>query len=162
MARSLEITQFNISVFRALILLAALIAAAVINPSSENSVPKVTAEDHRVTAIHESGHAVLATNLPAGGNIFEITIVSSWSILGSVAHVPATDSLSTAKRSARSMSEWIIAQGALIVDEIILDSDEANSSQTPDILAADKIAFELPADRRPTLRRARSMRACAS
>mgnify|MGYP001246502588 CR=1 FL=1 len=70
MARRLEISQFNISVFRALILLAALIAAAVINPSSENSVPKVTAEGLHVTAIHESSHTVLATNLSAGGNIF--------------------------------------------------------------------------------------------
>jgi hypothetical protein len=70
MERRPEITQCNISVFPALILLTTFIAAAVINPSSENSVPKVTAEGLHVTAIHESSHTVLATNLSAGGNIF--------------------------------------------------------------------------------------------
>ena len=70
MAQRLDISQINISGILVLILLGALIAAAVIDPPSDNRVPKITAEDRRVTAIHESGHAVLAGNLPAGGHIW--------------------------------------------------------------------------------------------
>lgn len=143
MARRLDIAQINISGILVLILLGALIAAAVIDPPSANRVPKTTAEDRRATAIHESGHALLAANLPAGGAILEITIESSWGILGSVVRAPAADSLTTAERRARSMAELIIAQGGLIAELIILDSDEPNQARTSDIIAAEKIAFEL-------------------
>jgi len=137
MAQRLDITQINISGILVLILLGALITAAVIDPPSDNRVPKITAEDRRVTAIHESSHAVLAANLPAGGNILEITIESSWGILGSVTRAPA------AERRARSMAELIIAQGGLIAEQIILESDESNHARTSDIIAAENIAFEL-------------------
>lgn len=99
-----EITQINISVFLTLSLLAALIAATVFNLLSENLVLKVAAQDHSVTAIHERGYAVLTTKLPAGGNILEITIEWSWSILGSIAHTPATGGFGTVERRVRSMS----------------------------------------------------------
>ena len=65
---------------------------------------KVAAQDHSVTAIHESSYAVLTNKLPAGGNILEITIEWSWSILGSIAHTPATDSFGTVERRVRSVS----------------------------------------------------------
>lgn len=147
MAQRLDISQINISGILVLILLGALIAAAVIDPPSDNRVPKITAEDRRVTAIHESGHAVLAANLPAGGHILEITIESSWGILGSVTRAPAADGLGAAERHARSMAELIIAQGGLIAEEIILLSDEPSGepggARTSDIIAAEKIAFEL-------------------
>ena len=151
MAQRLDISQINISGILVLILLGALIAAAVIDPPSDNRVPKITAEDRRVTAIHESGHAVLAANLPAGGHILEITIESSWGILGSVTRAPAADGLGAAERRARSMAELIIAQGGLIAEEIILLSDEPSDepsgepggARTSDIIAAEKIAFEL-------------------
>ncbi len=151
MARRLDIAQINISGILVLILLGALIAAAAIDPPSANRVPKITAEDRRVTAIHESGHAVLAANLPAGGAIVEITIESSWGILGSVTRAPAADSLGAAERRARKMAELIIAQGGLIAEQIILNSDdpsdepsdEPSDSMTSDIIAAEKIAFEL-------------------
>ena len=84
---------------------------------------KVVAQDHSVTAIHESGYAVLTTKLPAGDNILEITIEWSWSILGSIAHTPATGGFRTVERRVRSIAQWLITRGALIVDAIILGSD---------------------------------------
>jgi hypothetical protein len=89
MPQRLDIRQINISGIAVLILFAALIAAAFNDPPSENRVTKPTDQDHRITAIHESGHAVLAAILPAGGAILEITAKSRWGVLGSVTRAPA-------------------------------------------------------------------------
>ena len=84
MAQRIDIAQINFSGIFVLMLLGGLIAAAIIRPPSEYRVPRITDEERRITAIHESGHAVLAADLPAGGDILEITMVSRWGILGSV------------------------------------------------------------------------------
>ena len=143
MAQRLDISQINISGIVVLMLLAALIAAAFVNPPSENRVPKMSAADLRVTAIHESGHAVLAAMLPAGGDIAEITIESRWGILGSLTRAPAAEGLSNAERRARKMAELVIAQGGLIAEELILNEDKKSDAMTADIKAAEMIAFDL-------------------
>ena len=99
MTRSLDIAQINISGIAVLMLLGALIAAAVIRPPSEYRVEKISEEERRITAVHESGHAILAAALPAGGAITEITIVSRWGVLGSVTRAPAPDGLGGAARA---------------------------------------------------------------
>jgi cell division protease FtsH len=124
-------------------LLGALIAAAVIRPPSEYRVEKISEEERRITAVHESGHAILAAALPAGGAITEITIVSRWGVLGSVTRAPAPDGLGGAALRARKMAELVIAQGGLIAEQLILDSDDNSEAMTSDIKAAEKIAFEL-------------------
>ena len=143
MAQCLDIAQINISGFVVLVMFAALLAAAIIDPPSENRVPKISEADRRVTAVHESGHAVLAALLPAGGDIAEITIESRWGILGSLTRAPAAESLSAAERWARKMAELVIAQGGLGAEELILDADRKSNAMTADITAVEKIAFDL-------------------
>ena len=143
MAERIDIAQINISGIFVLILLGGLIAAAIIRPPSEYRVPKITAEDRRVTAIHESGHAILAANLPAGGGIVDITIVLRWGILGSVTREPAADDLNAEARRARKMAELVIAHGGLIAEQIVLAQDAMSEVMTSDIKAAEKIAFDL-------------------
>jgi len=139
MAQRLDIAQINISGFVVLVMFAALLAAAIIDPPSENRVPKISEADRRVTAVHESGHAVLAALLPAGGDIAEIIIESRWGILGSLTRAPAAESLSDAERWARKMAELVIAQAGLVAEELILDADRKSNAMT----AAEKIAFDL-------------------
>ncbi len=143
MAQRIDIAQINFSGIFVLMLLGGLIAAAIIRPPSEYRVPRITDEERRITAIHESGHAVLAANLPAGGDILEITMVSRWGILGSVTRTPVADDLNDDGRRARKMAELIIAQGGLIAEELILESGELSEAMTSDIKAAEKIALEL-------------------
>ena len=143
MAQRIDIARINISGIVVLMLLGGLLAAAIIRPPSEYRVPKITAEDRRVTAIHESGHAILAANLPAGGGIVDITIVSRWGILGSVTREPATDDLNAAARRARKMAELVIAHGGLIAEQIVLARAAMSEVMTSDIKAAEKVAFDL-------------------
>ncbi|MBT6827973.1 MAG: hypothetical protein HOA58_00510 [Rhodospirillaceae bacterium] len=143
MAQRIDISQINISGIVMLMLLAGLIAAAVIHPPSENRVPRISDDDRRVTAIHESGHALLAANLPAGGELLEMTIISHWGTLGSVTRAPAREGISDTELRARRMAELIIAQGGLIAEEMLVGSDAPADAKTSDIKAAEKIAFDL-------------------
>ncbi len=143
MAERLDIAQINISGIAVLMLLGALITAAVIRPPSEYHVAKISEEERRITAIHESGHAILAAALPAGGDILEITIVSRWGVLDSVTRAPAADDLGDEARRARKMAELVIAQGGLIAERLILDTGGVSEAMTSDIKAAERIAFEL-------------------
>ncbi|MDP6475939.1 MAG: hypothetical protein QF894_13630 [Alphaproteobacteria bacterium] len=143
MAERIGIAQINISGITVLILLGGLIAAAVIRPPSEYRVPKISAEERRITAVHESGHAILAAALPAGGDILEITIRPRWGTLGSVTRAPPADGLGDEARHARKMAELVIAQGGLIAERLILGTGGVSEAMTSDIRAAEKIAFEL-------------------
>ena len=57
MAQRIDIAQINFSGIFVLMLLGGLIAAANIRPPSEYRVPKITDEERRITAIHQTGHA---------------------------------------------------------------------------------------------------------
>lgn len=139
----IDIAEINISGIVVLMLLAGLIAAATIHPPSDYRVPRISDEEKRITAYHESGHALLAANLPAGGEIMQVTIVSRWGVLGALTRAPAPNDLNDEARRARKKAELIIALGGLIAEEVILGSGEVTEAMTSDIKAAEKIAFEL-------------------
>ena len=143
LARRFDIAQINISGVMVLMLLAGLVAAAMIDPPSKNRVPKISDEDRRVTAYHESGHALLAAMLPAGGEILQVTIVSRWGTLGSVTRASADGDLDDDARRARKEAELVIALGGLIAEEIAQGHGEMTEAMTSDIKAAEKFAFEL-------------------
>ncbi len=143
MAQRIDISRINISGIVMLTLLGGLTAAAVIHPPSENRVPRMSDEDRRVTAIHESGHAVLAANLPAGGELLQMTIISHWGTLGSVTRAPAREDISDRELRARRMAELVIAQGGLIAEEMLFGSDAPADARTSDMKAAEKIALDL-------------------
>jgi ATP-dependent Zn protease len=143
MPRRIDISKINFSGLIMLMLLVGLMAAAMTHPPSEYRVPKITEQDRRVTAYHESGHALLAANLPASGGILHVTIVSRWGMLGSLTQAPASGRESTSRHQARRMAELVIAMGGLIAEEILLPSDAATEARTSDIKRAEKIAYEL-------------------
>ena len=143
MPRRFDITQLNISGIVVLMLLAGLVAAATLDPPSANRVPKISDEDRRLTAYHESGHALLAAHLPAGGDILEVTIVSRWGVLGSLTRAAARSDLSDDALRARKEAELVIALGGLIAEGIARGDGAMTDAMTSDIKAAERIAFEL-------------------
>ena len=143
MLRRLDLARINISGVVVLMLLAGLVAAATLDPPSENRVPEISDEDRRLTAYHESGHALLAAHLPAGGEILQVTIVSRWGVLGSMSRAPAADDLGDDALRARREAELVIALGGLIAEQIARGERERIEARTSDIKAAEKIAFDL-------------------
>lgn len=143
MPRRFEIAQVNISGIVVLMLLGGLVAAAMLDPPSENRVPKISDEDRRITAYHESGHALIAAKLPASGEILQVTIVSRWGVLGSMTRAPADGNLGDEARRARKEAEIAIALGGLIAEEIARGDGGMTDAMTSDIKAAERIAFDL-------------------
>ena len=147
MPRGFDIAQINISGVVVLMLLAGLVTAATIDPPSENRVPDISDEDRRITAYHESGHALLAAHLPAGGEVLQVTIVSRWGVLGSMTRAAADSDLGEDARRARKQAELVIALGGLIAEEIAIGDDvmtgAMTGAMTSDIKAAEKIALDL-------------------
>ena len=141
--RRFEIARINISGIAVLMLLAGLVAAATLDPPSENRVPKISDEDRRMTAYHESGHALLAAHLPAGGEILQVSIVSRWGVLGSMTRASADADLSYDARNARQEAELVIALGGLIAEEVARGDGKTTEMMTADIKAAEKVAFDL-------------------
>ena len=141
--RRFEIAQVNISGIVVLMLLGGLVAAAMLDPPSENRVPKISDEDRRITAYHESGHALIAAKLPASGEILQVTIVSRWGVLGSMTRAPADGNLGDEARRTRKQAEIAIALGGLIAEEIARGDGEMTDAMTSDIKAAERIAFDL-------------------
>ena len=143
MLRRFDMARINISGVAVLTLLAGLVAAATLDPPSENRVPEISDEDRRLTAYHESGHALLAAHLPAGGEILRVTIVSRWGVLGSMSRAAAEGDLGDDARRARKEAELVIALGGLIAEEIARGDGERSEARTSDIKAAERIAFDL-------------------
>ncbi len=143
MPRRFDLARINISGVVVLMLLAGLVAAATLDPPSENRVPEISDADRRLTAYHESGHALLAAHLPAGGEILQVTIVSRWGVLGSMSRAPAAADLGDEALRARKEAELVIALGGLIAEQIARGEDERHLALTSDIKAAEKIAFDL-------------------
>ena len=143
MPRRFDIAQLNISGVAVLTLLAGLVAAATLDPPSENRVPEITDEDRRLTAYHEAGHALLAAHLPAGGDILNVTIVSRWGVLGSMTRAAADGDITDDALRARREAELVIALGGLIAEAVARGDGEMADAMTSDIKAAERIAFEL-------------------
>ncbi len=143
MPRRFDMSRINISGLVVLMLLAGLVAAATLDPPSENRVPEISDEDRQLTAYHESGHALLAAHLPAGGEILQVTIVSRWGVLGSMSRAPAGADLGDDARRARKEAELVIALGGQIAEEIARGEGGRRLAMTSDIKAAEKIAFDL-------------------
>jgi len=141
--RRFDIARINVSGVAVLTLLAGLVAAATLDPPSKNRVPKISDEDRRLTAYHESGHALLAAHLPAGGDILQVSIVSRWGVLGSMTRAPADSDLGDDVRRDRKEAELIIALGGLIAEGIARGDSAMTEAMTSDIKAAEKAAFDL-------------------
>ncbi len=143
LVRRIDLGRINISGIIVVAMLFGLITAAAIHPPSERRVPTVSELDRRITAYHESGHALLAAALPEGGEILEVTVVSRWGTLGSVTRAAESSDLSETARRARREAELVIALGGLIAEEIALGAGQPGETMTSDLKAAEKIALEL-------------------
>ena len=141
--RRLDIARINYSGVAVLMLLAGLVAAAALDPPSKNRVPKISDEDRRLTAYHESGHALLAAHLPAGGDILQVSIVSRWGVLGSMTRASVDSDLGDDAGRARKEAELVIALGGLIAEGIARGDGAMTEAMTSDIKAAEKVAFDL-------------------
>jgi len=99
----------------------------------------VMSEDERkLTAYHESGHAVVAYHSPASDAIHKATIVPRGRALGMVMRLPDGDRVSMTRE--RLYADLAVAMGGRLAEEMIFGQDKVTTGASSDIKMATDMA----------------------
>ena len=105
---------------------------------SERRSLVMTEEEKRLTAYHESGHAIVTINEKAAYPIHKATIIPRGRALGMVLQLPEKDELSQTREQLHA--QMAIAMGGRVAEEIIFGDDKVTTGAASDIEQATKRA----------------------
>jgi len=105
---------------------------------SERRSMVMTEEEKRLTAYHESGHAVVAFHSPASDPIHKATIIPRGRALGMVMRLPEGDRVSMSRE--RLYADLAVAMGGRIAEEMIFGHEKITTGASSDISMATQIA----------------------
>lgn len=105
---------------------------------SERRSMVMTEEEKRLTAYHESGHAVVAFHSPASDPIHKATIIPRGRALGMVMRLPEGDRVSMSRE--RLYADLAVAMGGRIAEEMIFGSNKVTTGASSDISMATQMA----------------------
>ncbi len=105
---------------------------------SERRSMVMTEEEKRLTAYHESGHAVVAFHSPASDPIHKATIIPRGRALGMVMRLPEGDRVSMSRE--RLYADLAVAMGGRIAEEMIFGSEKVTTGASSDISMATQMA----------------------
>lgn len=101
------------------------------------------AEDKKITAVHEAGHALVQAVIDDGSlPVHKVTIIPRGQSLGSTMFVPKKDVLNQAK--SRALNQICCMMGGRIAEEIVLG--DITSGASGDIRSATKLARHMVCD----------------
>ncbi|MBM3468627.1 MAG: ATP-dependent metallopeptidase FtsH/Yme1/Tma family protein [Alphaproteobacteria bacterium] len=98
----------------------------------------MTEEEKRMTAYHESGHAIIAFYIPNTDPIHKATIIPRGQALGMVMRLPEGDRISESR--SQLLSHIKVSMGGRIAEELIFGYDKVTTGAAQDIRMATKIA----------------------
>ncbi len=98
----------------------------------------MTDEERRLTAYHESGHAIVAVKTPASDPVHKATIIPRGRALGMVMRLPEGDRISVSRE--KLYADIAVAMGGRIAEELIFGKEKVTSGAASDIQMATKIA----------------------
>jgi cell division protease FtsH len=101
----------------------------------------MTEEDKRLTAYHESGHAIVALNEKASDPIHKATIIPRGRALGVVWTLPERDKYSHSREYLEANISK--AMGGRIAEELIFGHEKVTSGAASDIQMATKLAKDM-------------------
>lgn len=105
---------------------------------SERRSMVMTEEEKRLTAYHESGHAVVAFHSPASDPIHKATIIPRGRALGMVMRLPEGDRVSMSIE--RLYADLAVAMGGRIAEEMIFGAHKVTTGASSDISMATQMA----------------------
>lgn len=98
-------------------------------------------KDRLLTAIHESGHAIVCYFTPGAKNLYKATIVARGSSLGATFMVPDdSDMLSTTKEKV--LANIDVAMGGHVAEKLFVGDNKVTTGCSSDLRAATNIAYE--------------------
>lgn len=105
---------------------------------SERRSMVMTEEEKRLTAYHESGHAVVAFHTPASDPIHKATIIPRGRALGMVMRLPEGDRISMSRE--RLYADLAVAMGGRIAEKMIFGPNKITTGASSDISMATQMA----------------------
>jgi len=97
----------------------------------------MTEEEKKLTAYHESGHAIVAINCPDSDPVHKATIIPRGRALGMVMRLPEGDRISHSK--AKLLDDLCVAMGGRVAEEIIFGAERVTTGAASDIKMATEI-----------------------
>jgi cell division protease FtsH len=98
----------------------------------------MTEEEKRLTAYHESGHALVGYLSPASDPIHKATIIPRGRALGMVMRLPLGDRISVSREKLNA--DIAVAMGGRVAEEMIFGHEKVTAGAASDIEQATKIA----------------------
>ena len=98
----------------------------------------MTEEEKRLTAYHESGHALVGFFSPASDPIHKATIIPRGRALGMVMRLPLGDRISVSREKLNA--DIAVAMGGRVAEELIFGHEKVTAGAASDIEQATKIA----------------------
>ena len=98
----------------------------------------MTEEERKLTAYHESGHAIVGLNVPQHDPIHKATIIPRGRALGLVLSLPERDQLSVTLTKYKS--KIAMAMGGKVAEELVFGAENVTSGAASDIKQVTQIA----------------------
>ncbi|KAK1415204.1 hypothetical protein QVD17_30977 [Tagetes erecta] len=105
---------------------------------TERKTMFLSEDSKKLTAYHESGHAIVALNTDGAHPIHKATIVPRGSALGMVTQLPSNDETSVSKKQL--LARLDVCMGGRVAEELIFGPDYVTTGASSDLQSATEIA----------------------
>ncbi|ESQ43190.1 hypothetical protein EUTSA_v10012717mg [Eutrema salsugineum] len=105
---------------------------------TERKTMFVSEDSKKLTAYHESGHAIVALNTGGAHPIHKATIMPRGSALGMVTQLPSNDETSISKRQL--LARLDVCMGGRVAEELIFGLDHITTGASSDLSQATELA----------------------
>ncbi|KAG2709704.1 hypothetical protein I3760_05G253600 [Carya illinoinensis] len=105
---------------------------------TERKTMFISEESKKLTAYHESGHAIVAFNTEAAHPIHKATIMPRGSALGMVTQLPSSDETSVSKKQL--LARLDVCMGGRVAEELIFGQDYVTTGASSDLHTATELA----------------------
>ncbi|CAK9310744.1 unnamed protein product [Citrullus colocynthis] len=105
---------------------------------TERKTMFLSEESKKLTAYHESGHAIVAFNTEGAHPIHKATIMPRGSALGMVTQLPSSDETSISKKQL--LARLDVCMGGRVAEEIIFGQDHITTGASSDLNTATELA----------------------
>ncbi|KAI4307138.1 hypothetical protein L6164_030357 [Bauhinia variegata] len=105
---------------------------------TERKTMFISEESKKLTAYHESGHAIVALNTEGAHPIHKATIMPRGSALGMVTQLPSSDETSISKKQLLARID--VCMGGRVAEELIFGQDHVTTGASSDLNTATELA----------------------
>ncbi|CAL9085637.1 unnamed protein product [Musa textilis] len=108
---------------------------------TERKAMFISEESRKLTAYHESGHAIVALNTDGAHALHKVTIIPRGSALGMVTQLPFQDETSISKKQL--LARLDVCMGGRVAEELIFGEESVTTGASSDLRTATELAHHM-------------------